>query len=694
MMLFFWNRACASQVDTKSTSSGHTGTLEPAVPLTPTDLVRTEIEERTGSSQSSGARSSGVQGYVYSASGQPLEGVEINLWRAGVTLRSEDGFIEVADEKEQSTALIGSAVTRVDGSFGIAKIARSDRLILTGAYYRNVEIRFPVSGGVLLNVVMGDGGKISGSLTCLSHSRDEFVGEVRAIYRGIPGLTVVSRVDSSGKFNIHGLPLGSYTVAPHALNGHGAVGEQKISLLSAQSSSWLNMPVVATVQVAGIVVDAGSGDAIPAAEITILGMNPGSKTHSDQMGKYSMDAVFPKPGSDEGEVQVYSEASGFHPAITALVVGEPGVIRMQRVGLETSFIHGEAVDALGHPMEYALVEATGIRKDSQGEQDDTSRLFASVTCTSQGWFQIPWQPSRDTILTITAKDYGVFKILLGEVINGIDLHSVLLPLASERVAFQVFDDMSNPVEGVRLQIRYPSNLQSTEVPTPPIALLSSSEYTNSDGYCEINHFGIEHGTLVATHGIYGEWEFPYIANGKQPMPVILHNHQSIILTVRAATGDPVEQFELDLYDSRGRIILPNSPMEVLESNNGQVQIVGRFDSPFAAVLRVNSSMGYGVVKHRIEPNSTGVVTVDLPHSFPLHGLVLDAQGRPVSDAAICLEVDNEYYFVVARTGVDGRFETRLFPGHLLWVSARLNFDQESSRCRVIEGEGSIVLTLP
>jgi protocatechuate 3,4-dioxygenase beta subunit len=279
-------------------------------------------------------RATPLAGRVVDGRGGPVVGATVSLWPGGAGLPQETA---------PGSGVLQSTTTKADGTFRFdAAAGESNRLRVEAPGFATQE-REPVRGGALARPLTLSVGQVLRGTVTLADRRTPAAGAlVRFEGRAQTTRWVETRPD--GTFLVDGAPReGGALVADGGDRGRAS------TVLAAGASEPLTIALAPTATLAGRVVDAGDGKAVPGVRLVARSEDGSFVARSSADGRYSMRGLSPR------SYRLTAEDDRFVPWSRAVRVA-PGQAEAQDVPLTRgATLVGRVVDEEGHPIEGARV---------------------------------------------------------------------------------------------------------------------------------------------------------------------------------------------------------------------------------------------------------------------------------------------------------------------------------------------------
>lgn len=329
-----------------------------------------------------------IRGFVLDEAGDPIPSASV---RAFVDLGFGYNDWNVEDERSRPAEphLLDADESDEDGAFTLDP---RDLHVVT------VEASIPgrparqVAGcapGARLEIVLGKGGTIEGSVTVAGEAVPVVDAEVRIFHGGDQNALERVRTDAGGRYRATGLHAGSggVLVVPREY----AMARYAPFELEPGATARVDVEVEAGWRLAGRVTDARTGIGIAGATVSAWDFI-GKNVITDGRGDYALEGLRTRPGT------VRVRANGYGAAEVAYEGQREDVDVVLEPGLD---LVGRVVDESGAPIEASTVLAVGLRS----EAGTTRREWKRATTSADGTFTID-SVRRDLDLVLQARAAG------------------------------------------------------------------------------------------------------------------------------------------------------------------------------------------------------------------------------------------------------------------------------------------------
>ncbi len=637
-----------------------------------------------------------IHGRVLHPDRTPAVSAQVRLWELP---EREFGLLRETDSEGATAA--GTIQTGADGTFRFdGPLAGNFRVEAESGGF--LEHRFPVPAGDYVEILLGSGCRIEGTVLCASHDAEVFEGEVWLARSWFDVRLLGTPILPSGTFTFPSVSPGTHTVLAR-IAGHAVDNP----LLQANLTTWgeiarVELTVAAGLVIEGRVLDEVTERPIAGATVWVTASDEASQI-TDPDGRFRFVGIR-RFVLDLGDIaRIFSDAPGYASGETALVTGADCLIRMKKEDPPPLRITGRLLDQEGRPVAGAKLEASGRKQDDSDEDADPflRNLRESEVTEPSGRFVIPWDAGLDTSINITSAAQGTNHLILGVIRADRDLGDLHLP-ATAVWDLRFTDEAGFPVAGAEVFMSQSISIPDERFDSPefllgPLPYITPTRTTDSFGRCRIVSGPMEDGTIGVSLGENGHWLFSLPSSDGNEQVLELEDLRQVPVRILDSSGDlppflflsvidPVESrgIQADLFEE-GDVLFP--------SQDGRFLIQGRYPRAVALRLDLPGPSAVGTVVREGVALDAGPVEIVLPEFLPVAGIVQDAAGRPLPGATLLRLLGSGRDAIVTRTDKEGRFAIRILPDARVQLFAQDENDRRSETVEIAAGAAGVVLTI-
>jgi len=591
-----------------------------------------------------------------------------------------------------------STISQADGGFRFDGPLRGD-FRLAAEHGRNIETRFPVPAGDFVEIRLGSGCLIEGSIRCASHEHESFEGQfwlVPGMFMGHPLMTAV--INSDGSFAFASIQPGSYVLAGK-IQGHVFDPFNTINLLAWGASTTIIVHAEAGLTLEGQVVDELTNLPIAGANVMVGPMNRVDQL-TDEDGRFRIAEIPPSAEEWEDMVTVHGSAPGYESLEVPFEPGSPCILRLKRQMPLPLQITGRILDHRLQPLAGFRLHAEGRRSnDENGWMIPALQRW--IESGLDGGFQIEWDQGMSTTIWIEDPAGGSHLLFLGTVNADRQLGDLVLA-EPQTWHIRITDAAGQPVAGAKVSrsqglVSLPQEeLGGNPILVGPVPFSSPNRTTDSFGRCHISSGPMEDEGFSVDYGDQGHWFFPALSSSDAEQVFVLEDLRRVTGRVQDSSGAPYADAILLILNPDIELDANEDPMSRAEwcflSQAGTFRFDGRYPSEVTLLLQLHSSAAGVIRTDEVVLNSEPIVLV-VPELVPCTGQVQDSAGRPLADATVLVVLEDGQQHPVCRTAVDGRFSFGLLPEARAQLLAQDEDKRRSEPLDVSTGRTEVVLRI-
>ena len=455
--------------------------------------------------------------------------------------------------------------------------------------------------------------------------------------------------NEDGQYRAPQVPDGTYYIGIREAGPYvKGIGIQKVNLQNSQPVTGIDFPLQKGYSISGSVLSA-DGQPVPGADVrvAIAGKASSGETKSSENGSFVY--YLSEPADNVSMIAENDSAESAHQY--KLAVTEAGLEGLVFVldRPKTASITGVVVDEQGNTLDGARLSLH--RKDS-----NVIKHAGTAEADAKGAFTIANVASGDYAVVVAAKGVSsvsdaeeFLRVHLDQGEEATGVRIVFGDKGGMSIAGRVVNGAGSPIVEAMVLCKTSGN--------PEIAR------TDRDGRFVISGLENKSYEIAAIHK--GQQNGDLIAAGTMDAEIVLRGQGSLSgRVVRADSGQPLTSYTLAYVINESRLDSVYASGKPYTSDDGAFS-VGEVPAGTVTVAAWAPGFAPALVHVEIDENQSAEAELRLETVPPFKGLVVNAAGEPVSDAAVyfvaCVEFDRLEDVTASRTDANGQFTIESLP---------------------------------